>query len=456
MPTSRIRAVLLLMFLIVVGLSMTAGLCNGRPVPTVTPPTITPRPTVPTTVPTRPPPTEERTSVPRLPTAVPTPTPTAEIPVVLEREPEAEEPTTTQVVTTVQQTTTQATTAVHYSTEPRDVSRIRLSDPIVALAAYDNLTEPPTVEELLEKGAFAAETSPVHIAVLGTPDADSIRCDWRRVALTLEQREAHARFWLGIDGTVALPEPAKLEQIFLALVEGVAAPVRERVRAGLIHIARGGASTDFFKLVCYADYSPSEYLLGAGPAKLTVLYPMLGNGLSYDLYLKARESGDDEFEGSALLSRDDYQESILDQQVLDAETAMASYVMGRNAVLFLMPSAANSNIAVEAWEVASQWDVQTEDSGTFAVRYGTYAEHPEYRQPLSSLRSRISTASTTDSFADTRIANVSGLSQYYRDMGAYDDITPGDTDDTQTGDSDAWYNISQPDQSVSLRLEFWF
>ena len=420
--TSRIRAVLLLMFLIVVGLSMTAGLCNGREMPTVTPPTITPRPTMPTTVPTRPPPTKESTSiprpteesisVPRLPTAAPTATPIAEV--VPEREPEAKEHTTTQAITTVR-----------HSMEPRDVSGIRLSDPSVAVAAYDDPTQPPTVEELLEKGAFAAEASPVHIAFLGTPAPESIRCDWRGVALTLEQREAHARFWLGIDSNTALPEPAKLEQIFLALVEGVVASVRERVRAGLVHIARGGASTDFFKLVCYADYSPSEYLLGAGPAKLTVLYPMPGNGLSYDLYLKARELGDDEFEGSALLSRDDYQESILDQQVLDAEVAMTSHVVGRSSVVFLLPAAANSNIAIEAWEVASQWDLQTEGGETFAVRYSTYEEHPEYRQTLSNLKSRIAAAAGSDAFAGQRVTNVSGLTQLYQDMGAYDDITPG-------------------------------
>ena len=36
----------------------------------------------------------------------------------------------------------------------------------------------------------------------------------------------------------------------------------------------------------------------------------------------------------------------------------------------------------------------------------------------------------TDAFAGKRIANVRGLTQYYSDIGAYDDITPGDGETT--------------------------
>jgi hypothetical protein len=39
-------------------------------------------------------------------------------------------------------------------------------------------------------------------------------------------------------------------------------------------------------------------------------------------------------------------------------------------------------------------------------------------------------AASRDVFAGKRIVNVSGLNQYYRDMGAYDDITPDDDDDS--------------------------
>ena len=72
-----------------------------------------------------------------------------------------------------------------------------------------------------------------------------------------------------------------------------------------------------------------------------------------------------------------------------------------------------------------------------AVRYGAPQGDPEYTQTLANLKSRITAAATTDSLADDRIANVSGLTQYYRDIGAYGDITPDDG-------STATFTPSQP------------
>ena len=42
----------------------------------------------------------------------------------------------------------------------------------------------------------------------------------------------------------------------------------------------------------------------------------------------------------------------------------------------------------------------------------------------------MTTAAAGDEFADDRIANVSGLTQYYRTIGAYWDITPDDGETT--------------------------
>ena len=75
----------------------------------------------------------------------------------------------------------------------------------------------------------------------------------------------------------------------------------------------------------------------------------------------------------------------------------------------------------------AQWDLQTGDSGVLqALRYGVDGEHDEYSQTLANLKSRIATGATSDSFARERIRNISGLNQYYQDMGAYSDISPGD------------------------------
>ena len=62
-----------------------------------------------------------------------------------------------------------------------------------------------------------------------------------------------------------------------------------------------------------------------------------------------------------------------------------------------------------------------------AVRNGTYPVDPEHTQNLENLKGRIAAGATSDSFAGKRIENISGLTQYYRDIGAYADITPGDS-----------------------------
>ena len=94
---------------------------------------------------------------------------------------------------------------------------------------------------------------------------------------------------------------------------------------------------------------------------------------------------------------------------------------------------AHNVIAVEAWQAIAQWDLQrdetTNDEGetvttVYAVRYGARDGDPEHRQALAQLRSRISTATASDSHANQRIGNINGLQAYYRQIGAYGDITP--------------------------------
>ena len=63
-----------------------------------------------------------------------------------------------------------------------------------------------------------------------------------------------------------------------------------------------------------------------------------------------------------------------------------------------------------------------------AVRYNVPERYPEARQTLSNLTSRITTAAAGDDFVGTRIENISGLAEGYREIGAYDDIRPGDGD----------------------------
>ena len=88
---------------------------------------------------------------------------------------------------------------------------------------------------------------------------------------------------------------------------------------------------------------------------------------------------------------------------------------------------AHNAIAVEAWQVVAQWDLQVAEDGTLnAVRYGTPEYDAEYTQPYAGLVSRVATSTASDAFAGQRISSADGLEQYYRDIGAYGDISPDD------------------------------
>ena len=124
-------------------------------------------------------------------------------------------------------------------------------------------------------------------------------------------------------------------------------------------------------------------------------------------------------------------------------------------MVFLAPMGAHNAIAIEAWQAVAQWDLQTDaNSVVQAVRYGAAPGDPEHTQTLANLKTRITTATTTSTTPVggtptptptptlTRIANVSGLAQYYRDTGAYGDITPDDG-------STATFTPAQPPEAYS-------
>ncbi len=285
-----------------------------------------------------------------------------------------------------------------------------------------------TAEEVLEKGLHLAGASPVHLVVRGTAVADSARCDWRGIARTVEQREDAIRFWLGLDADDEIPDESYLEDLFTATISVLDPEYQETAYSNFLAIVRGGLSTKYMFLTCYIDYMVSEYLLGSGPAKLTIAYDRRGEAPSYELYRAEYEAGT--FGDEPLQTRGAYQDS-LQNTVVSAEASLRMEVGGRELVVFLAPMGAHNAIAVEAWQAVAQWDLQTAEDGTVnAVRYGTSAGDPEHTQTLAKLKSRITTATTgatsTPAPTPTRIANVSGLTQYYRDIGAYGDITPGD------------------------------
>ena len=221
-----------------------------------------------------------------------------------------------------------------------------------------------------------------------------------------------------------LPSATELERGFMTILDTIQAQDRESSRASFRALAKGGLSTEYMFLSCYINYTVHEYLLGAGPSLLTVAYDKFAEARSYDLFRRAHDAG--EFPGQDLMTEGSYQ-AFVKQIVWDTETLVSDATSSRESVVFLAPMGAHNAIAVEAWQAVAQWDLQTDDDDTVhAVRYGAPQGDPEYTQTLANLKSRITAAAAADDFSDDRIANASGLTQYYRDIGAYGDITPGD------------------------------
>ncbi len=187
---------------------------------------------------------------------------------------------------------------------------------------------------------------------------------------------------------------------------------------------------EYMFLTCFADYAVNEYLLGAGPTTLTLAYDRMGEAHSYDLYVREHASGTFGPATSTPLQTEAEHQAELDRTVWNAESALAEMLEGYEGVLFLAPMGAHNAIAVEAWQVVAQWDLQMGEDGVVnAVRYGASEYDPGHSQPYTNLKSRIDAsvaANATSTKPIVRIVNVDGLTQYYRDIGAYDDITPGD------------------------------
>ena len=283
------------------------------------------------------------------------------------------------------------------------------------------------MEEVLEEGLLLAGASPVQLAIRGTAAADSVRCEWRGIARTAAQREGAIRLWLGLDSDDTMPDVAFLKAMFTATFDVIDPDYRETAKSNFLSIARGGLTTEYLFLSCYADYVPSEYLLGAGPLspnKLMVSYDRRDEVRSYKLYRREHDGG--QFGSEELASEGEYL-AMMNDLVMETESSLAEQIGGRESVVFLAPMGAHNAIAVESWAGGGPVGLQEDDDEVVhAVRYGTPVGDPEYTQTLANLKSRITAAVAIDDFADDRIANASGLTQYYRDIGAYGDITPDD------------------------------
>ena len=123
---------------------------------------------------------------------------------------------------------------------PRDVSLFDLfSPPAGGGAAYEHEVGTTSVEELLDYGLQLAGVSPVHLAARGVASSDTVRCEWRGIARTLQQREEAIRFWLGLSETDAIPSATEVERRFMEDLDRTSPAYPQTVRSNFRAMARG-------------------------------------------------------------------------------------------------------------------------------------------------------------------------------------------------------------------------
>lgn len=277
------------------------------------------------------------------------------------------------------------------------------------------------MEETLELGLHSSGQSPAHLVIRATGEPGTLRCDWHGLARTLEGRERAIRFWLGLEEDTPLPSVGELEREFMSYLESFAPEFRPSWMANLSLLIRGGFTDEYLLLSCYVDFAIHEYVLGSGPADITVAYgDLIPNRPSYGLYSRSHAAG--RYGGSPPQTEQEF--AAASREIVDhVESLLRDILEGRESLVFLAPMGAHGNVAVEAWQAVAQWDVQMSDSAVVqAVRYGTPADDPEYAQTLADLQDRIIRAAATDAFAGQRITDAGSLNDYYREIGAYDDI----------------------------------
>ena len=237
-------------------------------------------------------------------------------------------------------------------TEPRDVIAIDLFPSRPGRDVAYIVGGAATVEEALEKGLELAGASPVHIAFRATADADSVRCGWRGIARTQEQREGAIRFWLGLEEDDEIPEASYLEILFTVTLDTLAPLFQETAKSNFLAIARGGLTIEYLFLTCYADYIVHEYLLGAGQNTLTVAYDRRGEARSYELYQREHDAG--QLGEEPVQTQGEY-ESWLLEMVAEAEKTLI------NAGLYtILPEAWHPPLLREGFRALVQHDTHSE------------------------------------------------------------------------------------------------
>ena len=308
------------------------------------------------------------------------------------------------------------------SCEPRDVSGGPDSTSAHGAASRSGPPEVRTLEETLEQFSPLVDGH-VDIVLRGTARPETFRCEWHGYAEPNDEREWWLRLLINLPSPTPMPSPSEIERVYLAKWEHIPPDDFAKWKA-LIY---GGLVEDIhLRLYCTADYRVQEYLLGDGPSVMPIVHYVGPTSFTHAMFQQMQQwSG----ATAPVYTEAEYQ-AELDSLTQKAATQLSSLFGNREIILMLTPLAArhvNRSIAIEGWAALPAYDLQMAEDGTInAVAFGAPDGHPEQMLALANLKSRVTTAAASDAAAGQRIASITGLTQHYRDIGAYDDITPYD------------------------------
>ena len=313
---------------------------------------------------------------------------------------------------------------------PRDVTLMLPTRSVTPAGASLSAHWPiRTLEEILEEGQYSRIRSPAHIAVRAGLMPGTIRCAYRGLAMTMENRERYIRFWHQVEDGEPLPSIEEMEAWVEDLAEYVGEDDGPYIRAEEMAVVMGGLATSYRYLTCYGDYRVSDYILGSGPDQITIAFDHVGFEAreSYELYKEGHRGGyydDDPFRS------EEEHDAETDRRIDEAEQTFREILEGRETLLFLHPLAQVGAMPIEGWGASQTWDVQEDAGGTLlAVRHGISETQDEYSQTLERFMERVIAGAATDTAAGERLENINELHRYYLDFGAYTDITPYDGSD---------------------------
>lgn len=217
--------------------------------------------------------------------------------------------------------------------------------------------EPPPVETMMERGFFGGSEEGADIALRGRAAPGTVRCGLYGSVYGLKHREDLLRSLLDLAEEEPLPGRDGVMEGIENSLGGMAESYRPKFRAKYTAMVDGLPFEGERTIVCFMDLLVDEYLVGEGPARVTLSYDYLFPFLAYELAVTEFGYG-----GADGPSEEEYS-ALIDEALMSHRDGLEDFVAGRETVALLSPLAVTGNARIEGWMVVAQWDLQLASEG---------------------------------------------------------------------------------------------